>query len=131
VMGPTGPCYGLGLAAFVGGSLVPVGGHNVLEAARAGRPVLVGPHTATAADAVERILASGGGIRVRSADELAAAVGGLLADPGAAGEMGRRARMAIEAGEGALARHLTIIEGRLAGGTAPGGAAAGTTSSRR
>jgi 3-deoxy-D-manno-octulosonic-acid transferase len=124
VMGPLAHCYALGSAAFVGGSLVPVGGHNVLEAARAGRPVLVGPHTATAADAVERILAAGGGMRVRSSAELAAAVGGLLADPGAAAEMGRRARMAIEAGEGALARHLAIIEGRLAGGTAPRAATA-------
>jgi len=124
VMGPLAHCYALGAVAFVGGSLVPVGGHNVLEPARAERPVLVGPYTATMADAVDRILAAGGGVRVRTADELAATTGRLLADPAAASEMGRRARLAIAAGDGALARHLALIEERLADGTAPRAATA-------
>jgi 3-deoxy-D-manno-octulosonic-acid transferase len=119
VMGPLAHCYVLGNVAFVGGSLVPVGGHNVLEPARAARPVLVGPHTATTADAVDRILAAGGGVRVHSTDELAAASARLLADPAAADEMGRRARAAIELGEGALARHLAFIDERLAARTSP------------
>jgi len=104
---------------FVGGSLVPVGGHNVLEPARAARPVLVGPHTATMADAVDRILAAGGGVRVHSTDEFRAALVRLLGDPAAADEMGRRARAAIELGEGALARHLALIDQRLAAATSP------------
>src|SRR5207247_10710773 len=54
VVGPLAHCYALGVIAFVGGSLVPVGGHNVLEPARAGRPGPGGPHTAPAADAVGR-----------------------------------------------------------------------------
>ncbi len=124
VMGPLAHCYALGSVAFVGGSLVPLGGHNVLEPARAGRPVLVGPYTATMAEPVDRILAAGGGVRVGTAEELAAAIGRLLADPAAASEMGRRARMAVEAGEGALARHLALIEERLADGTAPRAATA-------
>ena len=78
VMGPLAHCYALGRAAFVGGSLVPVGGHNVLEPARAGRPVVVGPYTQTAEDAVTRILAAGGGRRVRSEDDLEAALAALL-----------------------------------------------------
>jgi 3-deoxy-D-manno-octulosonic-acid transferase len=116
-MGPLAHCYALGVAAFVGGSLVPVGGHNVLEPARAGRPVLVGPYTATAADAVRPILDAGGGRRVRSADDLAGAVLALLDDPVAARDIGRRAQGAIAAGEGALARHLALIEAHL--GPAP------------
>ena len=119
VMGPLAHCYGLGRVTFVGGSLVPVGGHNVLEPARAARPVLVGPHTGTMADTVDRILAAGGGVRVHSTDELAAALARLLADPAAADEMGRRARAAIQLGEGALVRHLALIDERLAAGASP------------
>src|SRR5262249_30237414 len=124
VMGPLAPCYALCEAAFVGGSLVPVGGHNVVEPARAARPVLVGPYTATAGDAVERILDAGGGQRVRSAEELARAVLRLLEDPAAAREMGRRARAAIAGGEGALARHLALIEAHLGPDATPRAATA-------
>jgi 3-deoxy-D-manno-octulosonic-acid transferase len=113
VMGPLAHCYGLGAAAFVGGTLVPIGGHNVLEPARAATPVLVGPHTATVEDVVTRILAAGGGRRVRSAEDLVAALRAILDDPDAGREMGRRAREAIAVGEGALARHLAVIETRL------------------
>jgi 3-deoxy-D-manno-octulosonic-acid transferase len=113
VMGPLAHCYALGVAGFVGGSLVPVGGHNVLEPARAARPVLVGPHTGNVEDVVARILAAGGGRRVRSADDLVTAVLPLLDDPEVGREMGRRARDAIAVGEGALARHLAVIGTRL------------------
>jgi len=122
VMGPLAHCYALGRVAFVGGSLVPIGGHNVVEPARAGRPVLVGPYTATAEDAVRRILDAGGGRRVASADELVPALVPLLDDPAAAREMGRRAQAAIAAGEGALDRHLALIDAHL-GPAAPARAA--------
>jgi len=112
-MGPLAHCYALCDAAFVGGSLVPVGGHNVVEPARAARPVLIGPYTATAGDAVERILDAGGGQRVRSAGELARALLRLVEDPAVARDMGRRAQAAIAGGEGALARHLALIEAHL------------------
>ena len=118
VMGPLAHCYGLGVAGFVGGSLVPIGGHNVLEPARAARPVLVGPHTATTEDAVVRILGAGGGRRVANGAELAETMAALLADPEEARAMGRRAREAIAAGEGALARHLAVLEARLGPGAA-------------
>src|SRR5262249_46745338 len=93
-MGPLAHCYALCDAAFVGGSLVPVGGHNVVEPARAARPVLVGPYTATAGDAVERILDAGGGQRVRSAGALASARLRPAAGPGAARALGRRSAAA-------------------------------------
>jgi 3-deoxy-D-manno-octulosonic-acid transferase len=124
VMGPLAHCYALGEVTFVGGSLVPVGGHNVLEPARAARPVIVGPFTATAGDAVERILAAGGGQRVHGVEELGRAVLGLLDDPAAAREMGRRAQTAIAAGDGALARHLAVIEAHLGPAEAPRAATA-------
>jgi hypothetical protein len=64
-------------------------------------------------DVVARILAAGGGRRVRSADDLVAVLRVILDDPEAGRDMGRRAREAIAVGEGALARHLAVIEARL------------------
>jgi 3-deoxy-D-manno-octulosonic-acid transferase len=113
VMGVLAHAYALGAVAFVGGSLVPVGGHNVLEPARLARPVLVGPHTATAAEGVDRLLAHGGALRVSSAEVLALAVDDLLADPARAADMGRRAATAVSGGQGALERHMKIVAARL------------------
>jgi 3-deoxy-D-manno-octulosonic-acid transferase len=113
VMGALAHCYALGVAAFVGGSLVPVGGHNVLEPAAAARPVLVGPHTEHAAEVVERLVAGGAAIRVSSAESLAWALAGLLDAPERAADMGRRARALVESGQGAVERHLKIIAARL------------------
>ena len=106
-------CYALGVIAFVGGSLVPVGGHNVLEPARAGRPVLVGPHTTNGADVVERLVAGGGAMRVSSTEALTWALEGLLAEPQRAADMGRRARALAQGGQGAIERHVKIIAARL------------------
>jgi 3-deoxy-D-manno-octulosonic-acid transferase len=112
-VGPLAACYGLATATFVGGSLVPAGGHNLLEPARAGRPVLFGPHTEHAREIAERLVAGGGGVRVGSAELLAVALDHLLAEPERAAEMGRRAHALVESGQGALERHLKIIAARL------------------
>lgn len=113
-MGPLAACYGLATVVFVGGSLVPVGGHNVLEPARAGRPVLIGPYMGNAGDVVDRLLAAGGARQVGSADELAQALDELLAAPAEAAAMGRRARALAESGQGAVAAHLAVIAAELA-----------------
>jgi 3-deoxy-D-manno-octulosonic-acid transferase len=113
VVGPLAHCYALGTIAFVGGSLVPVGGHNVLEPARAARPVLVGPHTEHTAEIVDRLVAGGAALRVSSADSLAWAFAGLLDEPARMADMGRRARVLVEGGQGAVERHLKIIAARL------------------
>lgn len=112
-MGILAQVYALGSVAFVGGSLVAVGGHNVIEPARHARPVLVGPFTDTAAQAVDRLLAAGGAVRVSSAEALALALDELLRDPGRAADMGRRAAAAVAGGQGALERHLKILAARL------------------
>jgi 3-deoxy-D-manno-octulosonic-acid transferase len=113
VVGPLAHCYALGTVAFVGGSLVPAGGHNVLEPARAARPVLVGPHTTHTAEVVDRLLAGGGGLRVSSTESLAWALAGLLDEPERAADMGRRARALLASGQGSVERHLKIIAARL------------------
>lgn len=105
--------YDLATVAFVGGSLVPVGGHNVLEPARHARPVVVGPYTEAATQAVERLLAAGGAIRISSASALSVVLDELLRDRGRAADMGRRAAAAMADGQGALERHLKILAARL------------------
>ncbi|NLG83158.1 MAG: 3-deoxy-D-manno-octulosonic acid transferase, partial [Firmicutes bacterium] len=96
--------YPLATVAFVGGSLVPVGGHNPVEAAALGRPVLFGPHMENFRAARELLLAVGAAREVRSAAEIAAFFAELWEDPAQATEMGRRGREAIAANRGATAR---------------------------
>jgi 3-deoxy-D-manno-octulosonic-acid transferase len=113
VVGPLAHCYGVGRVAFVGGSLVPVGGHNVLEPARLARPIVVGPHTGNARDVVERLLAVKGAVRVDSTDALAWMLDHLLANPDEATAMGHRAQAIVRTGQGAVDRHMKIIAARL------------------
>lgn len=72
--------YGLGDVAFVGGSLVPTGGHNLLEPAIQRRPVLFGPNTDNFALLAEQMVRAGGGIRVADAEGLAREISRLLDD---------------------------------------------------
>jgi 3-deoxy-D-manno-octulosonic-acid transferase len=83
-LGELGLFYRVAQVALVGGSLVPHGGQNPLEPARLGCPILLGPHTHNFAEAVERLLAVGGAIRLPDAAALAPAISGVLSDPGRA-----------------------------------------------
>jgi len=96
--------------AFVGGSLVPTGGHNVLEPALLGLPVLFGPHMFNFTEAGERLLEAKAAWRVADAAELAAAVDRLLADPELRQAAGQRGRAVVERHRGALATLLERIE---------------------
>ncbi|GIX21904.1 MAG: 3-deoxy-D-manno-octulosonic acid transferase [Gammaproteobacteria bacterium] len=75
---------------FVGGSLVPRGGQNVLEAARLGKAVVTGPHTFNFADEVARLAAAGALVQAADAAALEAACAALLAEPERAAAMGAR-----------------------------------------
>ena len=81
---------------FVGGTIAPVGGHNVLEPAIFGKPVAFGPHTANVAATAAALLAAGAAVTVRDAAELCAEWRRLLTDPTASSEMGRRGRAVVE-----------------------------------
>ena len=106
--------YARAEAAFVGGSLVPVGGHNVLEPASAGRPVLFGPHTHNVGPPVEILEAAGTAQRVADAAELGRALIGLLADPDAARARGEAGRRALAEHHGSAERALALVETALA-----------------
>jgi 3-deoxy-D-manno-octulosonic-acid transferase len=99
--------------AFVGGTLVPRGGHNVLEPAAAGTAVVFGPSIDTTRVAAERLLAAGAGLQISDAAELAATLERLFADPAETAAMGRRARTLVERDEGPLAVTLAIVRGTL------------------
>ncbi len=102
--------YAAGDLAFVGGSLAKVGGHNVLEAAALGVPVIVGPHTFNFAEITRMLLEQGAAVRVRNAAQLSRAVIDLAADPEGRARMGRAALALVTANRGALARTLELIE---------------------
>lgn len=95
--------------AFVGGSLVPSGGHNPLEPAALARPVLHGPHVFNFAE-ISRLLREAGGSReVNDAGELAGTVVDLLRHPEQAADMGKRAHGVVLLNRGALERLLGIV----------------------
>lgn len=95
--------------AFVGGSLLPFGGQNLIEACAAGKPVLFGPHTYNFAEAAESAIAAGAALRVADADELMRKAQRLLTDAGAAARMGESGRAFSKAHQGATRRVLELI----------------------
>lgn len=109
-VGELAELYRLGDVVFVGGSLVPLGGHNMLEPALRGKPVLFGPHTANFRESAEALVAGGGARIVADAAELERAVGALLADPETARVMGEAAFRAVVARQGAVQATLALVE---------------------
>jgi 3-deoxy-D-manno-octulosonic-acid transferase len=97
-MGVLDDVYAAASCAFVGGSLRPFGGHSPLEAAAAGRPVIVGPHTANCEDSVARLEGAGGLMRVENPAALGKRVAELLTAPEEAIRRGQAAHGAVQAG---------------------------------
>jgi 3-deoxy-D-manno-octulosonic-acid transferase len=95
--------------AFVGGTLVRVGGHNVLEPVSVARPVLFGPYTGNVRPAAELVSAAGAGIRVADAAALGPALCALLRDPIEARRRGERGREALLAHRGSAARAAALV----------------------
>ena len=101
--------YGCAAVAFVGGSLVPVGGHNLLEPAASGVPILTGPHNFNAEEVAERLVAAGGASIVSNGHELTERVLELLDAPGLRAERGGRALRFVQENRGALARLIGLV----------------------
>jgi 3-deoxy-D-manno-octulosonic-acid transferase len=95
--------------AFVGGSLVPTGGHNMLEPAAVGLPVLFGPHVFNFAEVSQLLLERAAARQVRGPAELAAAVCELFQDAEARNAMGERGRQVVDENRGALERLLVLL----------------------
>ncbi len=96
--------------AFVGGSLVPVGGHNLLEAAAQGLPIVTGQYLYNAQDIADMFAEAGAFRQVRNGGELAAVVAALLADEEEARRLGERGRLLLVRNRGALQRLLVLLE---------------------
>jgi len=109
--------YAAGDVAFVGGSLEPVGGHNLLEPAALGRPVLVGPYTANFADITALLLDAGAARRVADGASLAAAAAELFGDAALRERMGAAGRELVRSGQGALERTLAEADRLLTAAT--------------
>lgn len=114
--------YAAADVAFVGGSLVPVGGHNLLEPAALARPVVVGPQTFNFAEVTEDLISAGAAMRILEADALGPAVVRLLARDVERRSMGEAAYAVMERERGAVERTMAIVEGVLmhAGNREPG-----------
>lgn len=95
--------------AFVGGSLLPLGGHNLIEASAVGKPVLIGPHTFNFSDAAENAIAAGGAQRVADAVDLWKQAIRLLDDAQVRTAMGDRARHFAQQHGGATARTMNLL----------------------
>jgi len=108
-LGELASLYRLAAGAFIGGTLVPKGGHNPLEAARFGIPVAVGPSMENFRDMAEQFDRAGGWRRAADADALGAVWKSWLDDPGAAREQGERAMRLVEENRGALERTLAML----------------------
>jgi 3-deoxy-D-manno-octulosonic-acid transferase len=101
--------YAAGDVAFVGGSLVPIGGHNLLEPAALGMPILTGPHNSNSAEAARLLIAKGAVQVAENPQDLAEKVIALLKDPEGRARMGQEGRAFVEANRGALQKLLGLV----------------------
>jgi 3-deoxy-D-manno-octulosonic-acid transferase len=109
-MGQLMPFFAAADVAFVGGSLVPIGGHNVLEPAALSVPVLVGPHTFNFEEITHSLIEEGGAERVADADQLGPDVLKLLLDGARREQMGQAAQRVFERERGAVQRIMQLID---------------------
>jgi 3-deoxy-D-manno-octulosonic-acid transferase len=99
--------------AFIGGSLLPLGGQNLIEACAMGKPVLIGPHTFNFEQASEQAIAHGAALRVADVPALAAAIQYLLGDAEARGRMAEAARVFSASATGATQRIAALIAAQI------------------
>ncbi|MEK6744585.1 MAG: 3-deoxy-D-manno-octulosonic acid transferase [Nitrospirota bacterium] len=105
--------YGLCNIAFVGGSLVKVGGHNLLEPAAMKKPVIFSSYMFNFKEISEALIRSGGGIMVKDKDELYGKIDNLLADKELARSIGEKAFKVILENSGATARTIDAVHGLI------------------
>ncbi len=109
-MGELPLLYAASDLTFVGGSLIPVGGHNPLEPAALGLPVIVGPHTFNFEMITRRLLEVEAARQIRDADELAQVLRDYLRNPEMRQRQGKNGRNFVAGNRGALQRLLALLE---------------------
>jgi 3-deoxy-D-manno-octulosonic-acid transferase len=114
-VGELATLYASADVAFVGGSLVPTGGHNLLEPAALGLPVLTGPSYFNGKEIARLLLARGAALEVKSAADLAAVLQRLLAEPATSKQIGSIGKEIIAANRGSVGKLLALIEPWLPG----------------
>ena len=105
-LGELGRLFDAASVVFVGGSLVPAGGHNLIEPAAFGRAIVVGPHMENFADVAREFVARGAAIQVRGAAELEETLADLMRDGARRARLGAAARALVDANRGAARRTL-------------------------
>jgi 3-deoxy-D-manno-octulosonic-acid transferase len=113
VIGELFKVYSLAAVAFCGGSLVPKGGQNLLEAAAWGKVVFHGPFMDDFRDEKALLEEAGAGITVQNREELSAGILGLLDNPDLLRRKGEAGRLAVAANRGAATRYAELIAGQL------------------
>lgn len=101
--------YSMADIAFVGGSLVDAGGHNLMEPARFRKPVLFGPHMTNFTDIAAEMKREGGGIEVKGREDLIREISGLLTDPARAKRIGELAYGLVEGDRGVVDRSMGLV----------------------
>jgi 3-deoxy-D-manno-octulosonic-acid transferase len=109
-MGELSRVYSIGTVIFVGKSLVPGGGHNILEPAAFGKPVMFGPHMENFREIASVMKAEGGGIEINSEEEFFSRAQGLLSDPSLYDRVSKAALRAIQKNQGALKKTFDLLE---------------------
>ena len=102
--------YGLAFMVFVGGTLVPVGGHNLLEPPAWGKPVCFGPYTDHCQEVAELLIESGGGLRVRNRQELTETFMKGMQNQDWVAHIGLSARKVIDDNQGVVERNVDLVE---------------------
>ena len=108
-IGELAQLYQVATLVFVGGSLADAGGHNILEPAVFGKPIVFGPHMHNFAEISRTFLENRGAVQVRSAGELETVLVELLSEPVRRASLGAAARALVEANRGARQRSLAVI----------------------
>ena len=112
-IGELAEVYQIATVVFVGGSLVRAGGHNILEPAVFGKPIVFGPHMENFAEIAETFLANDAATQVRSGRELETTIASLMADPVRRARLGAAARALVDANRGAKDRTLAVVAALL------------------
>jgi 3-deoxy-D-manno-octulosonic-acid transferase len=112
-LGELASLYQVATAVFVGGSLVDHGGHNILEPAMFGKPILFGPHMRNFQEIADAFVSNGAALQVESARELEDALIALVTDPVRRARLGAAARALVEANRGAKDKTLSAIAALL------------------